>query len=92
MSKDRRLGRGLAALLGTTDEANGEATAADGRAVDQVFQAPEPPAPGEAVLASTSPDATEGVLKLNVSDIDDNPFQPRRDFGEAEIASLSESI
>ncbi len=31
-------------------------------------------------------------LELNVSDIDNNPFQPRRRFNEAEIASLAESI
>ncbi|MEO8271699.1 MAG: ParB/RepB/Spo0J family partition protein [Aureliella sp.] len=31
-------------------------------------------------------------LELNVSDIDNNPFQPRRRFNETEIASLAESI
>lgn len=31
-------------------------------------------------------------LELNVSDIDNNPFQPRRRFNEVEIASLAESI
>jgi ParB family chromosome partitioning protein len=29
---------------------------------------------------------------LNVYEIDDNPFQPRRDFSEPEIASLAESL
>jgi ParB family chromosome partitioning protein len=29
---------------------------------------------------------------LNVYEIDDNPFQPRRDFSESEIASLAESL
>ncbi len=32
------------------------------------------------------------TLVLNVSDIDNNPFQPRRRFNESEIASLAESI
>jgi ParB family chromosome partitioning protein len=32
------------------------------------------------------------LLQLNVYEIDDNPFQPRRDFGESEIASLAESL
>ena len=32
------------------------------------------------------------MLLLNVHEIDDNPFQPRRDFGESEIASLAESL
>jgi ParB family chromosome partitioning protein len=31
-------------------------------------------------------------LYLNVYEIDDNPFQPRRDFSEPEIASLAESL
>jgi ParB family transcriptional regulator, chromosome partitioning protein len=31
-------------------------------------------------------------LQLNVYEIDDNPFQPRRDFSQAEIASLAESL
>jgi len=29
---------------------------------------------------------------LNVFEIEDNPFQPRREFGESELASLSESL
>ena len=32
------------------------------------------------------------VLNLNVFEIEDNPFQPRREFGESELASLSESL
>lgn len=32
------------------------------------------------------------TLVLNVSEIDNNPFQPRRRFNESEIASLAESI
>ena len=36
---------------------------------------------------------TEGRLfQLNVYEIEDNPFQPRRDFSESEIASLAESL
>ncbi len=92
MSKDRRLGRGLAALLGTAEEGVGEANVADGPAVDQVFQAPPAPAVGESVNAVAPVNADAGSLTLNVHDIDDNPFQPRRDFGEAEIASLCESL
>jgi ParB family chromosome partitioning protein len=33
-----------------------------------------------------------GIVLLNVYEIDDNPFQPRRDFSEPEIASLAESL
>ena len=46
-----------------------------------VREAPEPEAGGPAEL-----------LHLNVYEIDDNPFQPRRDFSEPEIASLAESL
>ena len=36
---------------------------------------------------------TDGdVLNLSVFEIEDNPFQPRREFGESELASLSESL
>ncbi|MEC9094968.1 MAG: ParB/RepB/Spo0J family partition protein [Planctomycetota bacterium] len=31
-------------------------------------------------------------VELNVYDIDDNPFQPRREFNKAEIESLAESL
>jgi len=33
-----------------------------------------------------------GMLQLPVSEIEENPFQPRRDFSQAEIASLAESL
>ena len=80
MSKDRRLGRGLAALLGAP--------------LDETSDEPRPGA------ASTSPAAARPVepaadgqlVQLSVYEIDDNPFQPRRDFGDAEIASLAESL
>ena len=32
------------------------------------------------------------VINLNVFEIEDNPFQPRREFGESELASLAESL
>ncbi len=35
---------------------------------------------------------SEGLLHLEVLDIQENPFQPRRVFSESEIASLSESL
>ena len=87
MSKDRRLGRGLAALLGSVDESelpgdSGPVGWGAGHA-DRSATAPAAGPPGD----STSP-----WLQLNVYEIDDNPFQPRRDFSEAEIASLAESL
>ena len=65
-AKDRRLGKGLAALLGSDFDDNGA------------------PADGE----------RSGVesLELRVEEIQNNPFQPRREFNQDEIASLAESI
>jgi ParB family chromosome partitioning protein len=94
VNKDRRLGRGLAALLGTGNEG----------AIEGDQHQPHPgDAPHEAtpVVDQSGPDADHsghqhdgqhGIVLLNVYEIDDNPFQPRRDFGEAEIASLAESL
>lgn len=86
MTKDRRLGRGLAALLGAPLDEAGEASGAEFEAV-----------PANRTATSDSESASPGgaqaeLLHLNVHQIDDNPFQPRRDFGEAEIASLAESL
>ncbi len=82
MSRDRRLGRGLAALLGTpTDEG--------------ITLNPDSDTDGEAeahMERSGVPGEAAGIVQLNVYEIDDNPFQPRREFSEPEIASLSESL
>jgi len=80
VSKDRRLGRGLAALLGTTAEELGAMDALEHRS-------------GAAGESGGPARASAGeLLQLNVYEIDDNPFQPRRDFGDSEIASLAESL
>ena len=80
MTKDRRLGKGLAALLGTP--------------ADEMV----PATPGGGVATAESPTAEAAsasggdLLYLQVHEIEENPFQPRRDFGEAEIATLAESL
>lgn len=80
MSKDRRLGRGLAALLGgPMDEA-------------APLEANLPPIEPLGVALPETTDPANELLRLNVHEIDDNPFQPRRDFGTAELASLAESL
>jgi ParB family chromosome partitioning protein len=66
-AKDRRLGKGLAALLGTPVDENGN------------------PLEGEASGGVES-------LELSVDEIENNPFQPRREFNPEEIASLAQSI
>ena len=68
-TKDRRLGKGLAALLGTPlDEEGNPIPQAEG---------------GQSSIES---------LELRVDQIENNPFQPRREFNQDEIASLAESI
>lgn len=83
MSKDRRLGRGLAALLGSPIE-------------EQPVHREGPKLFDESALEATLPDAAStsntSLLQLAVADIQDNPFQPRREFNEEEIASLAESL
>ncbi|MHB8970833.1 MAG: ParB/RepB/Spo0J family partition protein [Pirellulaceae bacterium] len=88
MSKDRRLGRGLAALLGTVNDNPNSMGSVDQQAADHGFSY-EPRPTAEAVERVSHED---GLLRLSVYEIDDNPFQPRRDFGNEEIASLAESL
>jgi len=88
VTKDRRLGRGLAALLGSTGDGFGSADCSD-RPESESRGSIEPRPTGDAQAARAREDA---LLRLNVYEIDDNPFQPRRDFGDAEIASLAESL
>ena len=72
MNKERRLGRGLEALLGRPLAA----------AVD------DEPHGGRRTPASPR----EGLVQIHVYEIENNPFQPRRDFDEAAIAELCESL
>jgi len=142
MTKDRRLGRGLAALLGTPiEESNSQenasiasipstkdlstsstaanASTAASRGVDpstrnQTIRAlTEEAHQREAVSALASRDEENGLitipmdhyapsktaaanqelsLQIAVDQIDANPFQPRRQFSDAELQSLAESI
>jgi ParB family transcriptional regulator, chromosome partitioning protein len=76
VSKERRLGRGLEALLGRAWDApeseQGEAMA--------------PPVDERLVRDAA------GQLWLNCDAIEANPYQPRQTFGESEIADLADSI
>ena len=94
----RRLGRGLAALLGTPLEVelHAEAIAESGRVQGSEFRVqgsgPEV-APGSEATSSDQPLAPiPSLLQLAVDEIEENPFQPRRDFSDVEIASLAESL
>lgn len=94
MSKEKRLGRGLAALLGSSLEEFGEVP--QGGPVRAVRV--EPPSGDRPTLrihpAEEPPPQSENeeLLYLSVYEIDENPFQPRRDFRDEEINSLAESI
>jgi ParB family transcriptional regulator, chromosome partitioning protein len=77
MNIQRRLGRGLEALLGQSFPAPN----ADGSAAIQ-----------EHVPHQPSDDAGSGLAEINVYEIDSNPYQPRQEFAEAEIDALAQSI
>jgi len=83
MNTQRRLGRGLEALLGqpfgNPDGSN------DGTAI-------EAGAASSDAVASTGGSLAGGIVQLSVYEIDTNPFQPRRDFDDSEIAALAQSI
>lgn len=68
MSKEKRLGRGLEALLGAP------------------LAAPQAVAPANGTEAPARP------LRVSVYDIEANPYQPRREFDEADIDSLADSL
>jgi ParB family chromosome partitioning protein len=99
--KPKRLGRGIEALLGGFDEETHDGVASDTASGAEWFE------PGEGSssttrdtgdfrppLASVEVAAEHGAASelLPIELIDKNPFQPRRTFGESEIASLSESL
>ena len=62
MTRKKRLGRGLEALLGVADEVDSNVAVASQE------------------LSIDDDDSTSDVVHLSVYEIDDNPFQPRREF------------
>ncbi len=78
----RRLGRGLSSLITSSmSEA-----AQEGR-YEPIAESPE--IHGAIKLGSSTGEATRQVA---IGDIAPNPYQPRRDFSEAELAELTDSI
>ena len=96
-NKKRRLGRGLEALLNPTPgAASSESDASGNEGPAKILPMRTAPLPSNedeesASTASDVPDIQDLVF-LNVHEIERNPFQPRREFSEAELASLSESL
>ena len=89
MTKERRLGRGLAALLG--DSVSSPDTSEHEHIVPMKESLSLESTSGE-TAASAASEEDGAMVQMNVYEIDDNPFQPRRDFSESEIASLAESL
>jgi ParB family chromosome partitioning protein len=104
VTRKKRLGRGLEALLNTT-EPDHEATVAVmepqsgvtsvnfiDRNHDGIPDGAQPELQRSDSGNGADRDATSDVVHLSVFDIEDNPFQPRRVFSEPEIVSLAESL
>jgi ParB family chromosome partitioning protein len=89
VSRERRLGRGLEALLGrafdTSEEAPAELAAVPARHGESPVATSEP-------LDERMSRDDSGQLWLNCDAIARNPYQPRQSFDEAEIADLADSI
>ena len=95
MSKERRLGRGLEALLGRSypDSPNPGGSPC----ADLSLHVPDGEPLGDAgtaivdELPADAPPPT-GTLAIAIQEIRTNPFQPRRDFDPEEITALADSL
>lgn len=102
MIRDRRLGRGLAALLGTPLEADVINTPVPASGSLPAYEESEHVADdgldltaastAELANQSTPSSETSGLMQLPLAEIEENPFQPRREFSSSEIISLAESL
>ena len=96
MTKDRRLGRGLAALLGTPVEGEENGLRIAPESIDDSPPKTTSSPRSERSKAGTQHDTSKpsgiSACELDVTQIDANPFQPRRQFNDDEIASLAESL
>ena len=85
MSKERRLGRGLEALLGRSLDEPAPTHA-------PVPQATPTESPAEPMSDGVMSRDGDGQRWLDLSVIEPNPHQPRKHFDEEEIADLADSI
>jgi ParB family chromosome partitioning protein len=91
VSKERRLGRGLEALLGRSWEDASETT----KVASTEHGGAECHAQVGAGTSADDPRITRdehGQVWLDCDVIERNPYQPRQTFGETEIADLADSI
>lgn len=90
-NKKKRLGRGLEALLNSSQPID----ATDDSVVEfsaSIETEDQHPLAVSVSSATPSGNPNEGLVRLSVHEIEENPFQPRREFSEPEIASLAESL
>ena len=99
MSRERRLGRGLEALLGRAGLDPAPATQGTAALAAQPHRAPQQGlGAGAARLILHAPEeieqaaATLPATEVAVATIDPNPWQPRSVLGDAELAELAESL
>jgi ParB family chromosome partitioning protein len=91
MSKEKRLGRGLEALLGQIPARDATAPSHSSFAVPK--PAPlTPPADFFEHPATGVPTPPQGPARLPIAEIDSNPHQPRQEFDPEQIATLAESL
>src|SRR4051812_24298908 len=88
MAKKSALGKGMASLL----QANATSTFMESVVNEKnpVGKNVPPPAPPKA--AATASDVNMGPVMVDVTQIKENPYQPRRVFKEEELQELSQSI
>lgn len=84
MAQKPVLGKGLASLLGSSNAPLGGAPTND--------PASAAPTGASAQQESSSRDRHLGISMVNLDEIQANHFQPRRDFDEATLAELAQSI
>ena len=92
MSKDKRLGRGIAALLGSDDDADFPRVRTDTISETTSRRPETTPRIAAPDVVDPVDDAGDQILLLSVHEVEPNPFQPRRSFGQSEIDSLAESL
>lgn len=91
MTRDRRLGRGLAALLGQPLDEEGAPTGPIDVIPAPTISLHRPTAKLNPILADPAP-TSGAAIEIPLSKIDANPFQPRREFDAAEIKQLAGSL
>lgn len=89
MTKERRLGRGLEALLG---KLSGTPEGAGDGALGELPHDAAPAIEAEVSASAAAGSAATSSARLAIASIEKNPFQPRREFDEAEIAALAETL